>query len=197
MLFTARARGSATIVLGGFRRFISECRAACAAAFSTGMCVVAVASALADDIDHAALNAAFQKYTSCATECAASLGGQILNESIDVGLKTVGAIKANSSAPDAIKYATFYVLLRSIYQGGKKIVGNNAACYNSCDGLNSTIVILGQSGLLGPMLKGGSIDESTFNNPKILDAYQKYLKPVQLPAEEKGAGWAKFISSLS
>jgi hypothetical protein len=154
------------------------------------------ASALADDVDHAALDAAFQKYTSCNTQCAKTLGAQILNEGVDVGLKTVGAIKA-SSASDAIKFATFFVLARSIYQSGKKVINTNVACYNSCDQLNREIVTLGQSGLLGPMLKSSRIDESTFKNPKILDAYQKFVKPVQLPAEEKGADWAKFIASLS
>ena len=57
--------------------------------------------------------------------------------------------------------------------------------------------MLGQAGLLGPMLKGGDVDESTFNNQQVINAYEKFLKPVQLPAEERGADWAKYISSLS
>src|SRR5689334_841164 len=103
-------------------------------ALAAPICIVAF-TALADDVDRASLDAAFQKYTSCTTECAKSLAGQILNESVDVGLKTVGAIKA-SSAPDPIKYATFYVFLRSVYQSGQKVIGSNAACYNTCDALN-------------------------------------------------------------
>jgi hypothetical protein len=148
-------------------------------------------------LDEAALTTALQKYTSCSTDCAKQLGLQILNESADVGLKAVGAIKSNDSAPNAIKVATFYVLLRSIYESGKKIGANNVACYQTCDELNKEIVTLGRSGLLGPMLKGGKLDESTFDSPKVIDAYQKFLKPVQLPAEERGSAWAKYIASLS
>jgi hypothetical protein len=166
---------------------------------AAAICVLAPVSALAYDpsVDRAALKAALQKYTSCTSDCAAELGLRILNESVDVGLKTVGAIKANASAPNAIKYASFYVLLRSVYESGKKIINSNAACYSSCDSLNKEIVELGRAGLLGPMLKGGNVEESTFNNPRILDAYQKFLKPIQLPAEERGAAWAKYIASLS
>src|SRR5689334_16219072 len=54
-------------------------------------------------VDRAALDAGLQKYSSCTSECAKELGLQIVNESVDVGLKTVGAIKANESAPAAVK----------------------------------------------------------------------------------------------
>jgi hypothetical protein len=153
--------------------------------------------AYADDaaIDRAALKLAFQSYGSCNQDCAESLAVDILDEGVNTGLGAVGAIKL-TNASDIVKYATFYALIRSIVRSGEKIVDNNKACYTACDALNKEIVALGSAGLLGPMLKGGKIDESALTNQKIIDAYQKFIKPTQLPAEEKGPNWDKYIKSL-
>ena len=155
------------------------------------------ASAYDPSIDQNSLKIGLQKYTSCNSDCAKELGGQILNTSVDVGLKAVGAIKANGSTPLIVKYMTFYALLRSAYESGRKVGTDNAACSNKCDDLNKEIVVLGSSGLLGPMLRGDQVDPVYFSNPKVIEAYKKFLKPVQLPAEEKGEAWAKYIASLS
>ncbi|MBX5157669.1 hypothetical protein HJB89_11100 [Rhizobium sp. NZLR8] len=142
------------------------------------------------------LRSALESYTACTTSCSATLAADIIDKGVDMGLKTVGALKTSSSK-DSVKYVTFYVLMRSIYDSGAKLINDNAACYNTCDSLNKEIVELGRAGLLGPMLKDGNIDEATFTNQRILDAYQKFVKPIQLPAKEKGPDWDNFIKSLS
>lgn len=170
-----------------------------AAVMTCFLALAAVAPANAYDaaVDKAALKTALQQYGSCSGDCAAALVPLILNASVDVGLKTLGTMKATEKASKMVKYASFYALIRMINETGAKVLKEHKACYETCDSLNKEIVELGRAGLLGPMLKDGKIDEAAFSNQRIIDAFTKFLKPIQLPAEEKGEAWAKYISSLS
>lgn len=152
--------------------------------------------AQAEKIDHASLEADIAAYSTCQTACAKDLAKQLLDEGVDITLATVGFVKG-SNKPDKLKALTFYVLMNRILASGEKIITSNAACYQSCDALNQAIVTLGSSGALGPMKRGQRVNPAVLQNPNVLDALQKYVKPIPLPAQQRSREWEKFVSSTA
>jgi hypothetical protein len=148
-------------------------------------------------IDKAKLKAAIEQYSGCQTTCAEDLAVQLVDSGVDVALSTVGVIKSSPKLPNALKVLTFYAFARNVYTAGGKIINDNAACYQKCDDLSKAIVTLGRAGALGPMKRDEAIDPEILKNAKVLDAYQQFIKPIPLPAEERSKEWGKYIESLS
>jgi hypothetical protein len=75
----------------------------------------------------------------------------IFDEGATTVLGGFGAMQSQKSpdVPKSIKRIGWFAFASFLYKSGKKIVGENAACYQSCDGLNEEIVRLGRAGLLG------------------------------------------------
>jgi hypothetical protein len=141
---------------------------------------------------------ALELYTACNKSCAVELAEKLGNESVDQVLETVGftaAAKADAVSKK-VKILSFYVFLRSAYYRAKSVVKSHAACARNCDQLNEAVVALGRAGLLGPMIRGDKVDEAALSKPEIWEAYMKYVKPIQLPAEHRSEEWWKFIRSL-
>jgi hypothetical protein len=142
---------------------------------------------------------ALEVYTSCNGSCALDLAEKIGNESVDLGLETVGFLASarSTDVSKRVKVVMFYALMRSAYERSKKVISTHAVCTNKCDELNQEIVTLGRAGLLGPMTRGEQVNEAALNKPEIWNAYLRFVKPVQLPAEHRGERWWRHIESLS
>ncbi|WP_187640171.1 hypothetical protein [Bosea sp. F3-2] len=154
------------------------------------------ARAQAEKIDNASLEADIAAYSSCQATCAKDLAKQLLDSGIDITLTTVGYVQGSNKS-DKLKVLTFYAYVNRVIASGQKVVGSNAACYQTCDGLNQAIVTLGSLGALGPMKRGQRVDPAILQNPKVIEAYKKYIKPIQLPAEQRSREWEKFVSSTA
>ena len=63
--------------------------------------------------------------------------------------------------------------------------------------LNQEIVTLGRAGFLGPMTRGEQVNEAALNKPEIWNAFLRFVKPIQLPAEHRGEQWWRYIELLS
>lgn len=148
-------------------------------------------------IDAQALQAQIAQYGSCQAKCAGDLAADLLNAAPDTALKIVGYLKAAPKTSESLQVLAFVVLAKGLFETGKKIIKDNVACYQTCDGLNAAIVTLGQSGALGPMKRGEAISPAILKDPRVLDAYSKFVKPLKLPAEQRSKEWEKYISSLS
>jgi hypothetical protein len=147
-----------------------------------------------------ALRKALEQYTACNTTCAAQLSGIIVDQGIEQGLDLVASVPAISAAPNKLKLALFYVVLRRAVARGEKIVSSHGACSTECDKLNADAVTLGRAGALGPLIRNGNVDPQTFQDPRVLQTYLKYVKPVpadQLPWQFKNDDWWKKLSSTS
>ena len=142
---------------------------------------------------------ALQGYTSCNSSCAVELAEKIGNESVDLGLETVGFLASarSTEVSKKVKVVMFYALMRSAYERSKKVISTHAVCASKCDELNKEIVSLGRAGLLGPMTRGEQVNETALNKPEIWNAYLRFVKPVQLPAEHRGEQWWRYVKSLS
>lgn len=164
---------------------------------ATALCAPAVAFDL--EVNRTELEIAFTKYTECNSGCAKELALQIGDESVEEALETVGIIEGTKSKKISkkLKVLGFYAFMRSAFERGKEIVNANNVCANQCDALNKEIVTLGRAGLLGPMLRGEEVNSEALSKPEIWDAYLKFVKPIELPAEHKGDEWWKYIQSLS
>jgi hypothetical protein len=170
---------------------------ACGCSLGGVILLLAVDFAAGADIDRVALERAITKYSTCQAGCAGDLAKQLAGAAPNAVLTVLGQMKAADKTPKSLAILTAWVTFKSLYDAGAKIVDDNAACYQSCDKLNAEITALGQSGALGPMLKGNEVDPAILNNTKVFDAYMKFVKPIPLPAEERSTEWGKYISSLS
>jgi hypothetical protein len=161
------------------------------------LALCAPTSALDLDANRAELEKALADYTTCNSQCAKELSKKIGNESVDQILETVGFIEGAKSdkISKKLKVLAFYAFLRSAYERGKTVVRTHKVCANRCDALNQEIVTLGRAGILGPMLRGKEVDSVALSRAEIWDAYLKYVKPIELPAEHRSEEWWKFIQS--
>jgi hypothetical protein len=159
--------------------------------------VLSHTSLYSQQIDTKALKAQIAGYGSCQEACAQDLAADLLNATPDAALKIVAYLKAAPKTSTKLQLLSFVVLAKGMLETGKTIVKDNVACYRTCDELNTAIVTLGRSGALGAMKRGEQISPSILDDPAVLDAYSKFVKPLKLPAEQRSKEWEKYISSLS
>jgi hypothetical protein len=144
------------------------------------------------------LKKALEKYSSCQGGCALELSKMIFEGVPTTVVSGFGAMAAQeASIPDSIKVLTWVAFAQYLYNTGEKIVDDNKACYESCDALNSEIIRLGRAGLLGPMLRGDSIDLEALKDGAVFRAFLQFIKPIELPAEHRGKEWWDLVRSTA
>jgi hypothetical protein len=163
---------------------------------------VAQAQAQAWDasLERDALRQALEKNTSCNTKCATGLAQVIVDQGIEEGLDLVATLQKAGDKPTTLQLALLYELMRRSATRGEKIVSSHGACANECDKLNADAVALARAGALGPMLKGGKVDVQVLQDPRILQIYMKYIKPIpadKLPWQFKNDDWWKRLSNTA
>lgn len=148
-----------------------------------------------------ALKVSLESYSSCNAGCAVEVAKTMGNEGVDTFLGFVGASAVKSTDKNKmLRIATWYVFMRSVYESGKKVASTHVVCANKCDAMHADIITLGSAGVLGPLLKNGKVDEQLLNNPKVLETYLKYVKPVppeQLPWQFHNQSWWKKVASTA
>ena len=140
-------------------------------------CQNSVAQRPISEVQKDELAAALSLYSKCNAACSAAVAGNVLDQGVDASLAFVAALAA-TPANKKTAMAAWYVFARTVFQGGSKVVSNHGACAAKCDAMYSDIVSLGQAGVLGPLLKDGKVNEAALNNPKVVEAYSRYLKPL-------------------
>lgn len=148
-----------------------------------------------------ALKVSLESYSSCNEGCAAEVAKTIGNEGVDAFLGFVGASAIKPTDENKkLRMATWFVFMRSVNESGKKVASTHAVCAARCDVMHADIVTLGRAGVLGPLLKDGKVDEQLLNNPKVLEMYLKYVKPVppeQLPWQFHNQSWWKKVTGTA
>jgi hypothetical protein len=160
----------------------------------------AISQAWDGGIEKDALQKALEQDTACNAKCASALALVIIDKSTEEAVDLVASVKKAAAQPPPIQLAMLYALLRRTATRGEKIVSSHGACSNQCDKLNADAVALARAGVLGPMLRDGKVDPAVFKDPRIVDIYMKYIKPIppgQLPWQFNNEDWWKKLSSTS
>jgi hypothetical protein len=149
-------------------------------------------------LERDALRQALEKDTSCNAKCAIGLASVIVDQGIEEGVDLVATLQKAGNSPGTLQLALLYELMRRSATRPEKIVSSHGACSNECDKLNADVVTLARAGALGPMLKGDKVDLQVLRDPRILQIYMKYIKPIpadKLPWQFKNDDWWKRLSN--
>ncbi len=156
----------------------------------------AIAAEYDSNVAQAELVKALERLNDCNKGCAIELRSMIFDGVAKATLGHFGAMKTQESkASKKIKVLTWYVFIQFLYETGVDTLEANKACYESCDKLSQDIIRLGRAGLLGPMIRGQSVDYDALANGEVFKSYLKFIKPIELPAEHRSKDWWKAISS--